>query len=161
MLKARKEKWLSEIPEKTEENPFPLHPDHAWRIEAFVGLVELLKNFLVANAEMAADEQVKSAMKSLDNTPMLRANLLRFYMVKDIDEDEDDSYHDCEEEEEKAPIPYPRGDPEFFMDEEGDDDVYEDALDELPDQQEYGDDEFEFEAEGLNLKDKSKSMLAL
>ena len=79
----------------------------------------------------------------------------------DIDEDEDDSYHDCEEEEEKAPIPYPRGDPEFFMDEEGDGDVYEDALDELPDQQEYGDDEFEFEAEGLNLRDKSKSMLAL
>ena len=93
-MDTQKTVWASEIPKKTEENPFPQHPERTWRIDAWICLFTMVKALVDEKGPDLCGDQlstIQDAIKTLTNQGQLAHGLLRFYRVKSFKEDGDDS----------------------------------------------------------------------
>ena len=93
-LDTQKSVWQSEIPEKTEETPFPQHPERPWRIDAWICLFTMVKVLVGEKGQELVGAQlgaVNEAVALLINQSQLTHGLLRFYRVKSFKEGGDDN----------------------------------------------------------------------
>ena len=91
-LKEEDKDWKAAIPEKTEEDPFPQHGEGPLRFFSFRRLFEAVgKRCGNVVSAMAADEQaqVKKALETLANMQLIRSGVLRFYLMRKGDENEE------------------------------------------------------------------------
>ena len=90
-LEESKQTWLEEIPAKTEENPFPVHADHPWRVAAMICLATEATVYLsdAQNTRGLSEDEVKklkAAAASLANSSRLQTGLHRFWRLRGGDD---------------------------------------------------------------------------
>ena len=87
-FREAKKVWESEIEPETEENPFPTHPDHAWRFAGFHDMGDRLQHYVLNEdnlkdfAEQETRDKVQKAGKTLGNMATTKAGLLRFWLLQ-------------------------------------------------------------------------------
>lgn len=102
-LSVSKKTWTSEIPPKTEESPFPVHPEHPWRIAAMVTVGNEVQVYMPKderNGGYEAEElsALRDAARILANESVLRVGLHRCWMLRNLQTDNKESEMVDEEE---------------------------------------------------------------
>lgn len=81
-LSDAKDIWLSEIPQVTEDVPFPQHPDWVWKNAAFHEMATAMQTHVAADPpsqDATENEQATRAIKVLTSKSTMKTALLRFY----------------------------------------------------------------------------------
>ena len=92
-LKESQAVWRGEIREATEDDPYPSHPEWAWRHAAFHRMAETLLQSVVEypNPEEAVQKKLEDAGKLLSNKSLASQGVLRFYMITDESEENEEA----------------------------------------------------------------------
>ena len=101
-FKEAKEAWKSEIPEPTEETPFPLHKEYPWRVRAFLTVAEESRRILGDNDLGLEDEEldkVKKALETLMCSSNVQSGIQRFWRLSEIEFDDDGEIGEYRKEE--------------------------------------------------------------